>query len=543
MAGMLRKLPLLALVPVLTLITRPASALDIDRIEVKSYLGQPLLAEILVTPASLAELDRLQAQLASPATFARIGLARPQGVISDLKFKITRNVQGNPVIRITSSMPIRQDFLTFLVQADWGDGRLVREYSISLDAPDTLPIAAMPLIEAPDAAPSNAIVREPASLAIPLSGSKAPAFMTTPSVVASPISLAGSRPPLHPQPRVKSTLAPVEPTAAYKQVTVPSGQAANKASAAPALASPAAKVSIDEYGPVKSGETLSKIAGKLVGNEYSLNQAMLALLRVNPHAFVDGNINLIRQGAILRAPQTAELSRYSAIEAAAMVRDQTDQWREGRTTPPQPAALAQETASAAPIASVTRTGASHIAGARLEIAPPSADIAQQVAPQSGLEFGVAGEALRQLRQPAAVEEFASRNAELLHLMARVAELDKLQRRQQKLIELKDKELAARSTGRVTPWLWLLVALVVIPLSGWWFARRRLRTLPSPHSGLANPAAMAMSEVQSDGAEADQYAAPNDETQPVSHSPAWHAGAHDVLMTLGGRIRVSRIETG
>ena len=57
------------------------------------------------------------------------------------------------------------------------------------------------------------------------------------------------------------------------------------------------------YGPVKSGDTLSKIAGKLVGDDYSLNQSMLALLRVNPDAFVDGNINLIKRGMVLRLPQ------------------------------------------------------------------------------------------------------------------------------------------------------------------------------------------------------------------------------------------------
>jgi hypothetical protein len=115
---MLRKMPLPALMSLLMLLAQPALALEIDRIEVRSQLGQPLLAEIPVIAASPAELDRLQVQLASPATFARIGLARPQGVLADLQFKIVRNMRGNPVIRITSTLPVQEEFLTFLIQVD-----------------------------------------------------------------------------------------------------------------------------------------------------------------------------------------------------------------------------------------------------------------------------------------------------------------------------------------------------------------------------------------------------------------------------------------
>ena len=105
-ARMLQKMSLPVLMSVLLMSAQPALALDIDRIEVRSQLGQPLLAEIPVVSATTAELDQLQAQLASPVTFARIGLERPQGVVSDLQFKIVRNARGHPVIRITSSMPV-----------------------------------------------------------------------------------------------------------------------------------------------------------------------------------------------------------------------------------------------------------------------------------------------------------------------------------------------------------------------------------------------------------------------------------------------------
>src|SRR3546814_3932997 len=57
-------------------VSLPASALELDRIEVKSGIGQPLRAEIPVVSAAPSELRKLRAQLASPATFARIGLER-----------------------------------------------------------------------------------------------------------------------------------------------------------------------------------------------------------------------------------------------------------------------------------------------------------------------------------------------------------------------------------------------------------------------------------------------------------------------------------
>src|SRR3546814_4815828 len=58
-------------------VSLPASALELDRIEVKSGIGQPLLAEITVVSAAPSELRKLHAQLASPATFAPNSLDQP----------------------------------------------------------------------------------------------------------------------------------------------------------------------------------------------------------------------------------------------------------------------------------------------------------------------------------------------------------------------------------------------------------------------------------------------------------------------------------
>ncbi|TXH70975.1 MAG: hypothetical protein E6Q88_07845, partial [Lysobacteraceae bacterium] len=126
-----------------------AWALGLGQVEVKSQRDQPLLAEIPIISADPSELEALQARLASPETFARIGLAPPQGIVSDLQFAVALDPRGRPVIRVTSSQPVQQPLLTFLVEVDWGQGRLVREYSALIDTPQTAAAPSQPPSEAP----------------------------------------------------------------------------------------------------------------------------------------------------------------------------------------------------------------------------------------------------------------------------------------------------------------------------------------------------------------------------------------------------------
>ncbi|MEO6170700.1 MAG: fimbrial protein FimV, partial [Lysobacter sp.] len=118
-----------AVVLALVIATSSAAALGLGQIQLKSKLGEPLLAEIPIVSSDPSELENLRAGLASPETFARIGLQRPQGVLADLQFVPALDSAGRPVIRVTSAVPIAEPLLTFLVEVDWGQGRLVREYS------------------------------------------------------------------------------------------------------------------------------------------------------------------------------------------------------------------------------------------------------------------------------------------------------------------------------------------------------------------------------------------------------------------------------
>ncbi|MFP7721256.1 type IV pilus assembly protein FimV [Lysobacter sp. A3-1-A15] len=441
-----------ALMVSLALASGAASALGLGQIQLKSGLGEPLLAEIPIISSDPTELERLRAGLASPATFARVGLQPPEGIVADLQFASALDARGNPVIRVTSTQPINQPLLTFLIEVDWGQGRLVREYSTLVDAPRTAAAPLQPPIQAPQAAPSNAIVREPT---VPVEATPDPA----------------------PEPVVAEDPAPVAATPAEP---APAAAAAPIATAPAPVADPVPGIDGGRYD-VQAGDTLSAIAGRIDGG--NINQAMIALLRANPAAFIDGNVNLVKAGAVLRIPDAADMAQVDATEAAALVRTQTRQWREAAAAVPQPAVAAAGEAGAAPGArtpAVRRT-----ADARLEISPPGASDASTAGTQSGASAGGEGNTMRQELQTTQ-ETLAARDAELVEMKSRLAELEKLQQQQQQLLEMKDSELAAaqqrlaqsndaQASMSATPWLVGGGIVLLIALLGWWWGRRRAAT--------------------------------------------------------------------
>ena len=454
----------------LAVVAWPAFALGLGQIEVKSQAGQPLLAEIPIISADPSELEGLQARLASPDTFRRIGLDPPTGLVSGLQFAVALDARGRPVIRITSDAPVQQPLLTFLVEVEWGQGRLVREYSALVDTPQTVAAPAQPPIQAPVAAPSNTIVRTPEAAPAPEAAAPEESVAPEPEAVAAEEAPAPAPAPPIPTP-----------------------------TPAPAPAAPAATAA-GEYGPVQAGQTLGTIAAELsAGSGQTLNQIMLALLRANPEAFIGGNLNLIRQGAVLRVPPSGDWSAASVAEANAVVREHVARWREMRRPVPQPAAVAGAPASSAPDTAASATAASppRVAEARLEIVPPSAGGDANAGTRTGIAAGDEGDMLQQQELIQTRESLAARDAEVQELKARVAELEQLRQQQQQLIQMKDGELAAaqqrlaQSNAQPAPtlaqadaaqpavadagtplWLWLGLALLVAALVAWWLAARR-----------------------------------------------------------------------
>ena len=470
----------------LTLVSGAALALGLGEIRVKSQPGQPLLAEIPVISNEPGELEQLQARLASPITFERVGLARPEGLVSGLNFAVALSDEGKPVIRVTSSEPVQVAAVNFLIEVDWGQGRLVREYSALVDTPGALAAANQPIIEAPLPPPTNTIVREP-----------------EPVAATAPAPIPATEPVPEPAP------APAAPVAA-----------------APTPSSTLAGGELE----VQRGQTLSQIARGFLNNGagqgYNLDQTMLALLRANPEAFINGNINRLKQGAVLRIPQSAELAQLGEAEAAALVRDQMAEWRQARRPIPQPVeTTASPLASAPPRAA---PAAPRAAEARLEIAPPDASAATRAGTQSGIDAEGEGDMLANQQLTLTKEELAARESEVQELRAQVAELEGLKQQQAKLIAMKDSELAAaqqrlaQSQGEASQplWLWAGLGLLVAGLVVAWLIGRSKRkpavvASRSGYDSAAMAAAMPAAEIEPQApakSKEDYFAATRDEDE-------------------------------
>lgn len=255
-----------------------AQALGLGELSVKSTLNQPLVAEIELTEAQGLNAAQVVPSLATTADFAQAGVTR-QAFLNDLTFTPVINASGKSVLRITSSKPVREPYVKFLVQVLWPNGRLLREYSLLLDPPKFSPEAA-------------AAAAAPAPAAAP----------------AAPAQLA--------------TVAPSTEAAAP--------EAPAPAASAPVLPPPAADKQAQYF--TANNDTLWEIAAK-VRTGGTVQQTMLAIQALNPEAFIGGNINRLKKGQVLRLPTPQQTTALPQPQAVAEVSRQYSAWREGRRLP------------------------------------------------------------------------------------------------------------------------------------------------------------------------------------------------------------------
>ncbi len=87
------------------------------------------------------------------------------------------------------------------------------------------------------------------------------------------------------------------------------------------------------YGPVRRADTLWELALRFRGDaDVNAQQVMIAILRANPEAFREGNINALRTGVTLRVPSAAEIAAVTRGEAAAEFARHEEAWRNRRRT-------------------------------------------------------------------------------------------------------------------------------------------------------------------------------------------------------------------
>lgn len=254
-----------------------ASALTLGALRVDSALGESLRAEIAIPQATPAELSNLIVQIAPPEAFRARGLDY-SAAASSINVQLVQKPDGTALLQLRSNAPLNDPFVDLIVDTQWNTGSMQRSYTLLLDPPSTPRSAA------------------PATAAAPQ--------ITAPQVTApAPVSVTGKT--YSSSSRIRATTLPAQPVAA---------------AAAPAPAPAGAQ---NEAVRVRSGDTAGRIANANRPAGVSLDQMLVAMLRSNPNAFINGNVNRLRAGTVLQMPSREQALETSAQEARQIVAAQS----------------------------------------------------------------------------------------------------------------------------------------------------------------------------------------------------------------------------
>ncbi len=146
-----------------------------------------------------------------------------------------------------------------LIELNWSSGRLIREYTVLLDPPEDALRPTAPAMQVEPVVPSS-VKSEPAPAEQP------------DSIIEEAVSDEES---------AVQEAAPVQEVASV-QDTAPLQEAAPVQEVTPVQeVAPVEKFDVITYGPVKSGDTLAKIALEAAPRHVQLTQMLVALYRAN----------------------------------------------------------------------------------------------------------------------------------------------------------------------------------------------------------------------------------------------------------------------
>ena len=261
-------------------------SLGLGELELESALNQRFQAEIELTNVRGLEIEEILPNLASQKDFDRIGVERGY-ILVDLRFKVLRKDDEKLFVVVTSSKPIVEPFLNFLVEVLWPNGRILREYTVLLDPPVFGDGIAEPIAE------TRVQERQVAA-------ERRPALDARSDDIRSAIVQ-------------RSQVRPKKPVESQADSA---GRAASEG-----------QINSQEYGVTGLGDTLWKIALKVRPNpSVTVQQTMLALKDANPDAFINNNINLLKAGHVLRIPDAEQIRAHSIAAAVAEVRVQNEEF-------------------------------------------------------------------------------------------------------------------------------------------------------------------------------------------------------------------------
>jgi pilus assembly protein FimV len=376
-------------------VTPSAHALGLGRLSVNSALGQPLQAEVELTSVTPEEEATLKVNLAPESAYREARLEF-NPALSVLRFDTERR-GSSVIVRITSLQPVTEPFLDLIVDAAWANGRTRREYTVLLDPPALrqVPQGLPPLASAPALPP-------PAQNLPPQRSEAAPRTEPPPAPAAEP-----KREPVQkPEPAPAAAAAPAAPAAPSRDV---------------------AAAGTTEY-EVKPGDTAGQIARQYKPAAVSLDQMLVAMVRGNPQAFADGNMNRLFAGRRLVIPAADAAASIPQTEARAEVVAQSRDFADYRSRLGQTVAT-QAAAPATPPAPV----------AEGKVTPRVEDKSAVAAKGDRLTIAKAEPAASAAAAAATkADEAAAKQRALKEQQERAAELQKTNEALKKALELQSK---------------------------------------------------------------------------------------------------------
>ena len=297
-----KKISTASLLAAASLTLSPAAwSLGLGDITVESFLNQPLRVKVDLISRETDDLTSVTAKLASADDYELIGSSREM-IPVPIRFSV-EDIEGDAFLLGTSNLPVGSPVVRLIVEVNWSAGRLLREYTVFLDPATVAEAAPIPRTDLRASPPAPMPEPEPAAEAPP----------------------APDTAPAKPQPEAREETPASRPASAVPPVE-------------------------GEYGPVRNGQTLWGIASNWAqGRGLEINKVMIAIQRENPEAFLRGNINLLKRGAILRMPRMDDVRSLDTAAVINEVREQEAAFR-GRApaasvTSPETPLLAEEAAA------------------------------------------------------------------------------------------------------------------------------------------------------------------------------------------------------
>ncbi len=375
---MLRKLAVFIVSAGLTMSPLSVQALGFGGIKLKSSLNEKLNAEVSLLSATANDVQSLTINLATEEAFLRSGIDRT-ALLNKLKFKVKQNNDGEYYIHVTTSESVREPFMNFLLEMNWKNGRMLREYTMLIDPPGRAPkqIAEPAPVIAETTSPEVEVepevefeepvaeIEEPTPFVDPVAEIEtAPEVDVEPSAIIEeePVAVIEYEPVAEEEPVVaieeevavaveEEPVAEVIETgpAAEPEVEeafagddiwprIPLAAYGADDTAAPEepmvteVAEEEGELGDLDYGITKANDNLWNIAEKLRQGDDSVSvyQVMMALLKSNPDAFIDNNVHRLKVGHVLRIDDPTVLTSISRKEAANSFIEQTDSWNSYR---------------------------------------------------------------------------------------------------------------------------------------------------------------------------------------------------------------------